>query len=100
MKKLKLTVEALRVESFETAGKELEQRGTVRGKNASDTTCWQRACFCPGATNTTCDAEGCWCTAASEVDHTCATCNQFEDTCYEGCNTHTGCNTVAGFPGC
>ncbi|HSU16604.1 hypothetical protein, partial [Longimicrobium sp.] len=101
MKKLKLTVDALHVESFETAEKQIEQRGTVRGKAVSDTTCWQRGCFCPGATNTTCEQEGCWCTAASEFDASCATCNHhLGETCYEGCETFTGCNTSPGHLGC
>ena len=84
MKKLRLTVDALQVESFPTAEQEMEQRGTVRG-NASDSTCIERRCMC---------------SAASDFDATCFTCNHFENTCYDGCNTHTGCNTVAGFPGC
>lgn len=84
MKKIKLAVDALCVESFQTAQPGAEQRGTVRG-NASDSTCIQRACACGGA---------------SDYDYTCATCNRFVDTCVEGCNTHTGCHTSLGFPGC
>lgn len=83
MKKLKLTVDALRVESFETAEAELEQRGTVRG-NASDSTCIERACGCAGDT---------------EWDITCGTC-KYDETCYNGCPTHFNCPTSPGYQGC
>lgn len=82
MKKLKLTFDALNVESFETVDKDLDQRGTVRG-NASDSTCVERLCGCGGET---------------EWDITCGTCRG--DTCYNTCPTHFNCPTAAGYQGC
>ena len=84
MKKLKLTVDALAVESFEVAGRDLDGRGTVRG-NESDSTCIQRACECY---------------KDSEFDLTCATCDRFVETCYSDCPTHYNCPTSIGYPGC
>ncbi|HYW11598.1 MAG TPA: pinensin family lanthipeptide [Longimicrobium sp.] len=84
MKKLKLTVDALRVESFETAEAEVEQRGTVRG-NASDSTCIERVCGCAEDT---------------DLDLTCGTCNVFVNTCSPDCETYRNCPTSPGFLGC
>ncbi len=83
MKKLKLTVDALRVESFETADEEMEQRGTVHG-NASDSTCIERRCQCFERTD--------W-------DVTCGTCG-IEPTCDSACPTHFYCPTGYHYPGC
>lgn len=84
MKKLKLTVDALRVESFQTAEQESEQRGTVRG-NASDSTCIERRCGCAND---------------SEWDITCGTCNIMVETCANTCPTHFNCPTSPGYQGC
>jgi hypothetical protein len=82
MKKLKLTVEALRVESFETADQEMGRRGTVRG-NASASTCAQRDCDCHDHT---------------EWDASCATC--IDLTCEAVCYTDVDCPTYPNYPGC
>lgn len=84
MKKLKLTMDSLCVESFQTAEQESEQRGTVRG-NASDSTCIERRCGCANDT---------------EWDITCGTCNLMDDTCYNTCQTHFFCPTANGYEGC
>lgn len=84
MKKLKLTVEALEVESFQTNDQDEFQRGTVHG-NASDSTCDQRICECTGET---------------EWDVSCGTCNVMEHTCANTCPTHFNCPTRYYYPGC
>jgi hypothetical protein len=85
MKKMKLNVEALAVESFDTSG-DAPKRGTVFGEQC---TCYTD-CTCPGCN--TCD-ESCNGTCAGQ--HTCggqntcggqATCDATCDTCY-----YTGC---------
>ena len=48
MKKMALDLDALVVESFETAVRR-PARGTVRGNDQSDTTCFQIICDCPTA---------------------------------------------------
>ncbi|HEY0020667.1 MAG TPA: hypothetical protein VGC13_30490 [Longimicrobium sp.] len=84
MKKLKLTVDELHVESFRTDDEEAFPRGTVHG-NASDSTCMQRICECSGDTD--------W-------DVSCGTCNAVEYTCYNTCPSHFNCPTAAGYQGC
>jgi hypothetical protein len=84
MNKLKLTVEELCVESFETGDTDALQRGTVHA-NASDSTCDQRVCECTGDT---------------EWDVSCGTCHYDEDTCYAGCVTYLNCPTNVNYPGC
>lgn len=63
MAKLKLDVESLDVQSFETAP-ELVERGTVKGNACSDSTCIQDICTCTDAfgncfaTNVNCNSGG------------------------------------------
>lgn len=82
MKKLTLSVDALRVESFPTGEADAWQRGTVRG-NASESTCAQRDCEC---------------TDHTEWDASCVTC--IDPTCDAACHTQVNCPTYAGYPGC
>ena len=84
MKKLKLTVEELAVESFRTGDDDALNRGTVHG-NASDSTC---------------DARRCECAADTEWDITCGTCNILVETCANTCPTHFNCPTSPGYQGC
>ncbi len=84
MKKLKLTVDDLHVESFQTGDDDALRRGTVRG-HASDSTCYERVCGCAPETD--------W-------DVSCGTCNVVEDTCYNTCPTHLNCPTSPGYEGC
>lgn len=84
MKKLKLTVDALRVETFQVDEGDAAARGTVLA-NESDSTCVQRKCGCGGQT---------------EWDLTCATCRVDQDTCYAGCPTYRNCPTGPDYPGC
>ena len=46
MKKLSLSLEDLSVDSFDTTAHAIARRGTVRGADASDTTCAQVICDC------------------------------------------------------
>jgi hypothetical protein len=84
MKKLKLSLDELRVDSFRTDEQDAEQRGTVRG-NASDSTCLERVC--------TCQEETKW-------DITCGSCLMDGETCYNTCRTYWNCPTAYYYPGC
>ena len=92
MKKMKLNVEALAVESFDTSG-DAPKRGTVFGEQC---TCYTN-CTCPGCP--TCDAS-CNGTCAGTCAYTCddATCAYTCDdascagTC-DGCNYSDVCDT-------
>jgi hypothetical protein len=84
MKKLKLTVEELTVESFQTGDDDALNRGTVHG-NASDSTCIERRCGCDNDT---------------EWDITCGSCRPLEETCVNTCPTHFNCPTAYYYPGC
>lgn len=80
MKKLDLSIDELRVESFETTKKEGKEQGTVYGHHHSDSTCDQRYCTCTLGDVTVCD-------------NTCGT-------CIWECATDVGCVTQRGYPGC
>jgi hypothetical protein len=41
MRKVRLDMDALKVESFATAERGADKRGTVRGHSSPDFTCWQ-----------------------------------------------------------
>ncbi|HEX6038207.1 hypothetical protein [Longimicrobium sp.] len=84
MKKLRLSLDELTVDSFQTGDDEALQRGTVHG-NASDSTCFQRICECR---------------EPSEYNQSCGTCDYDEDTCYYGCATYLNCPTNQYYPGC
>jgi hypothetical protein len=84
MRKLKLTLDTLHVETFGPAEPAHEPRGTVRG-NASDSTCMERVCGCAPAT---------------DMDFTCSTCDHFVNTCHVGCETQHTCPTMPGYLGC
>ena len=84
MKKLKLTVDELCVESFPTGETDVLQRGTVRG-NGSDSTCDQRVCTCHEDT---------------EWDVSCGSCRPGAETCMNTCPTHLNCPTAYYYPGC
>jgi hypothetical protein len=68
MRKISLDVDALKVESFDTAERGVEKRGTVRGHNSVYSNC---AAECESRSD-----DGCWCEIESRVE-------QF--TCYAGC---------------
>ena len=127
MDRLKLQLEELAVESFETTPCDAARRGTVRG-HATDalsdcgiTNCGCTGGWCQGQTympceagtyaggtcDSTCNQIACGCTAGGALngtcDASCATCNGYGDTCNAQCDTYTNnanCNTHAGFPGC
>lgn len=82
--KLKLTIDELQVESFQTADADAMQRGTVQG-HASDSTCDQRKCLCMNDT---------------EWDVSCGSCGADGETCINTCRTHLNCPTAYYYPGC
>lgn len=84
MKKLKLTLDALKVDSFQTDEADAEGRGTVNG-HQSDSTCLQRVCTCRDET---------------EWDMSCGSCVQYGETCYNTCPTYLNCPTAYYYPGC
>lgn len=94
MQKLKLNLEALSVESFDTTGAEAEQRGTVKGHIPP----WTEGRECESidvCTNWDCgtaysDCGGCG-TAASD----CGTCATNCGSCYDATCGATYCGTCA-----
>ena len=101
MKKLKLHLEDLRIDSFQTSPPE-KPKGTVFGEQC---TCWTQ-CTCPGCP--TCDAS-CNGTCGASCNGTCAascggTCDYTcGNTCDYTCNANTcGTNYVNGidYPEC
>ena len=91
MRKLKLQLEDLRIDSFTTTGSRKE-KGTVYGEQC---TC-QTACTCPGCP--TCDAScngTCGGTCAATCNASCyGTCDYSCDggfSCYQTCNHYSGC---------
>lgn len=102
MAKLRLSLDALAVETFETA-EEASHRGTVRGNDESesnDTWCGMYGC------DSTQYQIMCTCTVqpANTCDYTCqGTCNGYDDTCNSGCAGYTQdahCPTAPGYLGC
>ena len=99
MRKLRLQLEDLRIESFTTTSSQKE-KGTVFGEQC---TC-QTACSCPGCP--TCDAScngtcGGTCAGTCEAscngtcDYSCDTCGGScggaGDSCYQTCALYSGC---------
>jgi len=68
MRKLRLDIDALKVEEFSTVGDGAEERGTVRGHGSVYSNC---APECESRSD-----DGCWCEIETRVE-------QF--TCYGGC---------------
>jgi len=101
MSKLKLTVESLRVETFETSD-EAGTRGTVLANDSlsNDTWCGEWGC------DSTQLQLICTCTVqpANTCDYTCqGTCNGYDDTCNSTCQGYTQdahCPTAPGYLGC
>jgi len=81
MRKLKLELEELSVESFETAG-EAEERGTVRGNSFPTRFAQCITNACSGADGVTCD-ETCGYTCYATCGETCGA-----NSC-DGCITYT-----------
>ena len=89
MRKLKLEVEDLRVESFDTLADMEVPRGTVRGHGDSEgsgcdvSQCLEDSCGCP-LTGPTCAILSCNGTCYNSCPNTCG-CSYFQDvTCAEG----------------
>jgi hypothetical protein len=97
MKKLRLNLDQLTVDSFDTAAA-VVQRGTVRG---------EEQCTCPTACNTNCTCPGC-----PTCDYTACGQESCNGSCFASCNgscyftecggdtvyDHT-CNATVGSPG-
>ena len=82
MKKLRLQLEDLRIDSFTTTPVEKE-KGTVFGEQCTCNT----ACTCPGCP--TCDAS-----CNGTCDYSCDTCGGScgaGDSCYQTCALYSGC---------
>ena len=73
--KLKLDLETLAVDSFDTAN-DTAKNGTVFGEQC---TCWTN-CTCPGCPS--CDHTAC---GQASCDGTCDTCNTCQNTCQASC---------------
>jgi hypothetical protein len=86
MKKLKLELDNLTVESFDTTGVQ-KPRGTVVGEQC---TCWTNCDTCPGCP--TCDAT----CAYTCDDATCPNCPTCAASCNGTCNEYTCYGTCAG----
>ncbi|HEU4882309.1 MAG TPA: hypothetical protein VFT45_08695 [Longimicrobium sp.] len=84
-KKLRLSMDDLAVESFDTGHEDVFRRGTVHGHALSDSTCVERICRCS-------DESG--------YDVSCGTCNARGETCDPGCETYLNCYTNVNYPGC
>jgi hypothetical protein len=101
MSKLKLTVESLQVETFETSDL-AGARGTVRGNDSMSNDTW---CGAYGCDSTQLQIM-CTCTVqpANTCDYTCqGTCNGYDDTCNSNCEGYTQdahCPTAPGYLGC
>jgi hypothetical protein len=90
-RKIRLELESLDVESFETSA-ELEERGTVRGNACSDSTCFQNICTCTDefgncvASNVNCNSGGTGTGGGTGITctrvNTCATAFQQICSCY------------------
>lgn len=77
MNKLKLQLQDLTVESFDTAGRK-EEKGTVVGAQQQPCTCWTQ-CTCPGCPT-------CYDTCADTCEYTCD-----DYTCAGTCGGRTYC---------
>ena len=84
-KKLTLNPEDVSVQSFPTTADSATRTGTVRGFDASDSTCHEKICNCGGET---------------EWDITCDTCANNCDTGLNTCPTQWTCPTSPGYQGC
>ncbi len=80
MKKLKLNLEELKVESFETTNKIFNKKGTVKGQtdNIVDSRTVLSDCDCPETYDTCITEDPC------NTDNTCITCNYTCETCNIG----------------
>ncbi|HEX8318933.1 hypothetical protein [Longimicrobium sp.] len=98
MKKLRLQLEDLRIDSFSTTPVEKE-KGTVFGEQCTCNT----ACSCPGCP--TCDAScngtcaaTCDASCNGTCDYSCNTCGGScgaGDSCYQTCALYSGCTPYA-----
>ena len=80
MKKIKLNLEDLRVESFDTSASGKEQDGTVFGQTQIETDCNFSWCLdCTGGANTNCCPD-----ASAESWASCGTTCQADGTCGNG----------------
>jgi hypothetical protein len=101
MAKIKLRIDALEVETFQTSG-EAGTKGTVFGNDTLSHDTW---CGAWGCDSTQLQIM-CTCTVQPEntCDHSCAgTCNGVDDTCNWGCPGYTEdahCPTNPGYQGC
>lgn len=117
MKKLSLSFDALKVETFDTTAPYLG-RGTVHGNTGYISECYCTGGWCEGESTTpcqagtyggntcdsTCNQIACGCTGGGPHMGTCdlscgGTCNG-GDTCVRGCDTFLNCPTTPGYPGC
>jgi hypothetical protein len=74
MKKLRLDLNKLQVDSFQLSEKELAERGTVHGNATRFCTAWAS---CQGSCPGTCQADSCYdCTHETG-------CQSYDPTCYE-----------------
>jgi|SRR5215218_6166345 len=78
MKKLNLDLDQLAVESFDTSAA-VRPRGTVRGFDITDSTCYDEGCAC--LTNRTCDTNCNQETCGASCYQICAPTNAGEHTC-------------------
>ena len=79
MRKLRLTLEELSVESFSTAVRPGRQ-GTVGGHDLSDTTCQQKFCTCDTVQGPTCEGT-CHASCGGSCDGSCNGCVSYGGTC-------------------
>ena len=83
MRKLRLTLEDLSVESFSTAVRPARE-GTVGGHDLSDSTCHQKLCTCDTMAGHTCEGTcdaSCNGTCVASCDGTCDGCVSVGGTC-------------------
>jgi len=110
MKKLRLDVSNLHVESFSTHFG-AHSHGTVEARSETSVTeddmsqcCSAQMCTYEGGTcDSTCYQVACGCTGGNTgCDLTCLrTCNGIDDTCYQGCAGYSdNCPTTPNYPGC
>jgi len=103
MKKLSLDLDQLAVESFDTATARAP-RGTVRGNDISDTTCYQRLCECQSAftCDTDCNQNTCGGdTCGDSCVNICAPSNAGEHTCVQpSCFYSCGCVSQPNYTEC
>lgn len=117
MRSLKLTLEDLTVDSFDTTPREGARAGTVYGHESYLSECRCTGGWCEGESTTpcqagtyggntcesTCNQIACGCTGYPDTcDISCNGTCQWNggETCYNGCVTYLGCPTEPGYQGC